>query len=502
MTTTPDPEKKTIEPDIFIERKEDLLVSTPKLSVFKTAITFWRVSLIGILVSFGAIFDCFALIVPNNVVGNPGFIQQFGTVRGPTGEIVALNPSTLSNWNLVTSLGTFIGLGIGNMVSDRFGRKIAFYATTLTLIVAVVLSLTANNGTAWGARGAFAGISQGLLQCSLIPYLGEIAPPRVRGAFLSGYSFFWNLGTLVGGIALYITTESDPLDYKRVFYAQFVFLGVFAAGLVVAPESPWWLTRHGHKDKAIRALERLYGHVSFYDVELEYQTILTTIEAERSQSSLNAQSSDWRMYLDCFKGTNRRRTFVACVPILTQAFSGVVLFFGYTVYFFQQAGYAQPFQANLIFAGVCLLGIVASFFVLDSIGRRPVLILGATICCACCWALGGLGFKEDNSGPGLVLVACIWVFFFSASISPMGYNYVAEIPTQRLRSKVAAIAFGLYAAINLVYAYIVPYMLSPLEWGWGLKTGESVAIDWHFGLTSQQVYSLALFAHWARLHLA
>jgi hypothetical protein len=35
---------------------------------------------------------------------------------------------------------------------------------------------------------------------------------------------------------------------------------------------------------------------------------------------------------------------VAILPIISQAFSGLVVFFGYTVYFFQQAGFADPFK--------------------------------------------------------------------------------------------------------------------------------------------------------------
>jgi sugar porter (SP) family MFS transporter len=439
----------------------------------RTAKTFWRSILWAVAISFGAIFDCYAVIVPNNVIGNVAFVQQFGSVRGPTGAIIAINPNVLSNWSLVSLLGTIVGLSLGSTVGDRFGRKIAFWVLTVLLVVAVVLSLVAKNTLTWGARGVFAGLAQGVLQANLVPYLSEIAPPKIRGAFLSGYSFFWGMGSLVGAIALYAAEIIDPLNWKQVFYAQFVFLGLFIPAVVFIPESPWWLIRKGREAEAKKSMQKLYGNVAVYDIDKEYKSILTTIDKERHNASSDS-GAEWRLYLDCFKGTNLRRTFVATIPIATQAFSGVILFYGYTVYFFQQAGYPKPFEASLIYNAIALVGLMGSFFTLDFFGRRPTLIGGSAICAVCCWALGGIGFMSTPNGVGLVSLACLWVFFYNLSLGPMGYNYVGEVPTQRLRSKVASIAFALYAAFNIVFAYIVPYMLSPLEWNWGIKSGTSV----------------------------
>jgi hypothetical protein len=79
---------------------------------------------------------------------------------------------------------------------------------------------------------------------------------------------------------------------------------------------------------------------------------------------------------------------------------------------------------------------------------------------------------EVPNGNALVSLACLWAFFYQVSIGPMVYNYLGEIPTQRLKSNTASLGFVLYAALHIMFSYITPYMLSPLEWGWGLKTGE------------------------------
>jgi sugar porter (SP) family MFS transporter len=449
-------------------------------SIPKTARVFWRCTLFAVGMSLAAAFECFALIVPNSIVANQGFIRDFGRVYGPDGVPIAMKPSDLSNWNLAVSLGGVGGLPIGGFFSDRFGRKVVLMACTANLTLAVILSVTIRPSFGgWLARALVSGLSQGLLQSSLIPYLSEIAPSKIRGMYLSMYSFFWGLGILVGSIALYVSEQIDPDNWKGPFYAQFVFLGMFIPALVFAPETPWFLARKGQEAKAKRALRTLYGNVSTYDVDREYLVIVAAIEAEKpvQPDGTNKARPEWRQYLDCFKGTNLRRTLIGAMPIVAQAFAGVMLFYGYTVYFFEQAGYPKPFEANLIFGFCQLAGVGVSFFALDYFGRRPMLIFGTGFCAICCWTLGGIAFMETPPGAAMAALACLWVFVYSTSLGPLGYNYVGEVPTQRLKSKTAAIAFTCNVGSNLMFSYLAPYMLSPLEWGWGLKVGECLCFS-------------------------
>ena len=452
-------------------------------SIAKTMRVFWRSTLVAVGLGVGASFDCFALVVPNNIVANVGFIRDFGTVRDADGVAIAMDPNHLANWNLATGLGSIFGLFIAGILSDRFGRKFVLYVCTTILTVAIVLSVSLKPGFAgWTVRAVLSGMSQGLLQGSLVPYLTEIAPPKIRGMFLSMYSFFWGIGILVGSIALYVSEQIDPLKWKGPFYAQFVLLGLFLPGLILSPETPWFLARKGDRTKAEQSLRFLYGNVPSYDTEKEYDAIAAAIEAEKAQVlDFPSQQPEWRLYLDCFLGVNLRRTLVAIMPVITQSFSGVMLFYGYTVFFFQQAGYPKPFEANLIFGIIQLAGVVTSFVALDFFGRRPMLIFGTATCAACCWTLGGIAYQTIPNGKAMASLACIWAYFYSTSIGPLGYNYIGEVPTQRLKAKTATIGFGVLAGTQLMFAYLAPYMLSPLKWGWGLKIGESPkAVNWNF----------------------
>jgi hypothetical protein len=209
------------------EQHENKLETAPaytleyqKLSFKATIRVFWKSMLFAVGVSTGAIFDCYGLMVPNQIVGNIGFIEQFGDVRNADGQVVALNPQTLSNWSTAALACTVAGLGIGAYVGDRFGRKAALYVMLVVMMAAAILSVTASTQAAWTARAALGGAAQGLLQSSAIPYLSEIAPTKIRGMCLNLYVFFWSVGILSGSVGLYIAEGIDKYNFRLSFYGR------------------------------------------------------------------------------------------------------------------------------------------------------------------------------------------------------------------------------------------------------------------------------------------
>jgi hypothetical protein len=153
-------------------------------------------------------------------------------------------------------------------------------------------------------------------------------------------------------------------------------------------------------------------------VDHEYAVI--RYETEKSkQLAEEAGSSDWRAM--CTK-TNIKRCIVATLPFTFQNVVGVPLMFGYTVYFFQLAGVKDPFLGNLIKQLVLVVGILTSFYTVDKVGRRSLVIYGGAAMCVINVLVGGLGFmKQSNaSGIALVFLCCLWAFVYANSLAPIG----------------------------------------------------------------------------------
>jgi SP family general alpha glucoside:H+ symporter-like MFS transporter len=93
------------------------------------------------------------------------------------------------------------------------------------------------------------------------------------------------------------------------------------------------------------------------------------------QEEQNAEAGT--SYLDCLRGSNLRRTEIACVAYGIQALVGSPLQ-QYTVYFFESAGLApsKAFPLNLGNSAISVVGTVLAWPLLSYFGRRTIFLNG------------------------------------------------------------------------------------------------------------------------------
>jgi SP family general alpha glucoside:H+ symporter-like MFS transporter len=60
---------------------------------------------------------------------------------------------------------------------------------------------------------------------------------------------------------------------------------------------------------------------------------------------------------------------------------------------------------------------------------------------------------------------------YDATLGPICYSLVSEIPSTRLRSKTIVLARNCYNISGIVTNVITPRMLNPSAWGWGARAG-------------------------------
>lgn len=174
----------------------------------------------------------------------------------------------------------------------------------------------------------------------------------------------------------------------------------------------------GQHEKAKAALRRLVGNVEGYDIEHEYAVL--QYENEKSKAMTQAMgTSDWRAF---FRPVNIKRTVASALPFTFQNVCGVPLMFGYTTYFFSLAGVDDPFLATLIQQILLLVGICTSFYLVDKVGRRSLVLWGGALLAAICLVVGGLGFMEMTTSTGAAMVALcsLWAFVYANSLAPIG----------------------------------------------------------------------------------
>jgi len=163
-----------------------------------------------------------------------------------------------------------------------------------------------------------------------------------------------------------------PSSYKTTFAAQWAFPCAIILFVLILPESPLYLIRNGKYEDAEIAIQRLYAKSPA--LTRGYLDVLRdTIESERSTNA--GPSGSERVgarYLDCFQGTQFRRTRIACGMFLVQQFAGIA-FYSQSLYFLGICGLDLKLTFKLAVAGfgVSLIGNMLSWILLCCIGISP-----------------------------------------------------------------------------------------------------------------------------------
>lgn len=285
---------------------------------------------------------------------------------------------------------------------------------------------------------------RGIFQTLSVSYAADIMPTNLRAYLTTYVNLCWVIGQLIAaGVLRGFLTRTDQWAYRIPFAIQWIWPVPIMIGAILAPESPWWLVRHGRYEDAKKSLRGLTSPTEKlpFDVDAQVSLIRATNELEKAM----AQGTQ---YWHCFRGIDLRRTEISSMAWVTQSFCGAALM-GYSVQFYQRAGMSDENAFNMNIGqyvmGFC--GTVGSWFIMKHVGRRTLYIWGLSIMFAILIVVGGLGtVSSSNIGAqwGIGSLLLIYTFVYDITVGPVCYSIVAEIPSTRLKVKTVVLARNFY----------------------------------------------------------
>lgn len=264
----------------------------------------------------------------------------------------------------------------------------------------------------------------------------------------------------------------DEWSFRIPYALQWMWPVPLIIGVFFAPESPWWLVRKGKIAEAKQSLLRLTSLNRETDFDAD-----ETIAMMTHTTALEAKMTTGASYLDCFRGTDRRRTEIVCMCWAMQNLSGNA-FSSYSTYFLQQAG--LPTSTSYSFAmgqyGINMVGTFGAWFIMArGVGRRSLYLYGLVGLFIMLFVMGCLGFVPESKRESAALATgsmmICWAMVYQLTVGTVCYSLVAELSTRRLQIKTVVLGRNLYNVVGIICGVLSPYMLNPGAWDWGNFTG-------------------------------
>lgn len=365
-------------------------------------------------------------------------------------------------------MGEILGLFATGYIQDWIGYRKTIMGALFLVICFIFIVFFAKSLAMLEAGEILCGIPWGVFQTLTTAYAADVCPVQLRPYLTTYVNLCWVFGQLIGsGVLRGVLNRTDQWGYRIPFAVQWIWPLPLIVGCFFAPESPWWLVRHGRIDEARHALLRLTSRGdSDFDPD---KTIAMMEHTNELEKEVTAGTNYW----DCFKGVNLRRTEIVCIVWLFQNCCGNT-FMGYSTVFYEDAGLADTDSFDLSMAQYAFgaVGTIGSWFLMRAFGRRHIYFFGGIALFTILMIIGFISLSSTNASKWAIgTMLLIFTFTYDLTIGPVCYSLVAEISSTRLRAKSIVLARNVYNIGGIVSNIITNYQLTSSAWNWGAKSG-------------------------------
>jgi SP family sugar:H+ symporter-like MFS transporter len=351
-------------------------------------------------------------------------------------------------------LGAAVGAASAGPLSDRLGRRnLIIIAGILFTIGAIGAALAPNVGVLVLFRVVL-GLAVGTAALIVPLYLSEIAPTQIRGAISS----LNQLNIVVGILLAFIVNAAlaNAEAWRWMLGLAAVPSLVLLIGMFFLPETPRWLVSQDRDDDARDVLRRSRNEE---ETEKEIQEIREVEEQE--EGGLRELTASWV----------RPALVVAIGLAVFQQIIGINTIIYYAPTTLTNVGYgaAAAIYANLIIGVVNVLMTLVAIWIIDRVGRKPLLLVGLVGMVASLTVLGlsTLLLSEPSSptdSVAIITLLCLagFIISFAATWGPTVWVMLPEVLPLRIRGTAMGVAIFLHWIANFIVSQTFPSLLASL----------------------------------------
>ncbi|KAJ5249143.1 hypothetical protein N7468_000594 [Penicillium chermesinum] len=420
--------------------------------------------------------------VTGGLLDLPSFIKYFPDIN-PDDPLIANDPAEKSQRSLnqgisVASynLGCFIGAILTIFIGNPLGRRHTIFCGCTIMATGALLQCTAFHLPHFIVGRIVTGIGNGMNTSTVPTWQSESSKAHhrgkmvmIEGALITGgitLSYWINYGMAFIG-------ESE-VAWRFPLAFQILFAVVIFTSILNLPESPRWLVMQGRDEEALEILEAL-NEKPRDDPYIKNELIAI----KETVNEMNKGS-----YRSLFKMSEYRefhRVALAYINQMFQQISGINLI----TYYVREAS-LRCFELSLKqsrphhctersvsaketppkLLAACngteyFLAALVPIFIIEKVGRRPLMLLGAAGMSISMAVLAGTNYRlthlgDNQAGIGQAVFLFVFNTFFAFGWLGMTWLYPAEIVPLRIRAPTNALSTSANWIFNFMVVMITP----------------------------------------------
>jgi sugar porter (SP) family MFS transporter len=359
-------------------------------------------------------------------------------------ETYHLTPGTLGFTVSIAVWGTVLGAATAGMFGDRFGRRDSLRGLALLYLVSALGCAFAPNWTTLVIMRFIVGIAIGGSSVLGPMYIAEVAPARLRGRLVGMFQLNVVAGILVAYLSNYLVGlgHFGGNEWRVKLGISALPALFFFAMLFTIPRSPRWLVKKRRVDEA-REVLRLTGEENY---EQELKDIVDSIDAEHHRADEPLFSRNYKLPI-----------FLAITIGFFNQLAGINAILYYLNDIFASAGFSKissDIQAVAIGA-TNLIFTMVGLSVIDKLGRKALLLIGAVGTAACLGGVAAVFFTHSHQSLLLPLLV-VYIGFFALSQGAVIWVYIGEIFPNRVRGKGQSLGSFSHWVMNAAISFVYP----------------------------------------------
>ncbi|ORY67040.1 general substrate transporter [Pseudomassariella vexata] len=402
--------------------------------------------------------------VMSGIIGAPAFNNLFVATRD--------NPSMQGFVTAIYEIGCLAGALTILIFGDLIGRRRAMIAGGLTMILGVLIQVTAQRQGSPLAQfivgRVIMGVGNGFNTATIPTYQAECSKTSNRGLLICIEGGVIAFGTVVAYWVDYgCSFGSDDLVWRFPIAFQIIFALIVSIPMIFLPESPRWLLTHERYEDAERVIAALRGYESSGpETALERDIIVDSI---RASGGIGQKSTPFKYLFTGGKTQHFRRMLLGASSQLMQQVGGCNAVIYYFPILFEKS-IGQTKQMSLLLGGINMIvyAIFAttSWFIIERVGRRKLFLWGTVgqglsmvITFAC------LIPDDPMAARGAAVGLFLYIASFGTSWLPLPWLYPAEINPIKTRAKANGFSTANNWLWNFLIVMVTPVMIANIGWG-------------------------------------